>query len=293
LRHARVERSRFTPPAALLARRSVPIATPACGSLLAIRAEMEARRTRASVALLASLAAAISACQGQPPLFLRGCLEIPDRTTCSLDGVDPATAPVQTSATIDAEYAGQYMCTAAVVATGLSSPAVLTQAEIQVLDVFQDYALVREFSYPLTAPLQPDASGSAAATTTAVILDPGTLAGAAAEVADTGNAQVFVARFAVEGRLVDGTPLLSSWVDYPITVFAGGTCIDTAGLLCIDPPSQDCRLGIDEETSCQSVASRLGICRTLECDLDDAGKSIASTAHCPAHVPPEDSCCNP
>jgi hypothetical protein len=49
-----------------------------------------------------------------------------------------------------------------------------------------------------------------------------------------------------------------------------------------------CFLGLDQaSTSCQDIASAIGVCRTLECTTPGA----PATSECPAHVPADYSCC--
>jgi hypothetical protein len=48
-----------------------------------------------------------------------------------------------------------------------------------------------------------------------------------------------------------------------------------------------CRLGLDQPASCQDIASAIGVCGTLECTTP----GDPTTAHCPAHAPPDTSCC--
>ena len=248
--------------------------------------------------MTAVLAAALSACNAAEPIFLRGCLDVPDRETCSLAGLDPATAPLRTRGTIDAAFAQEYTCMAAGQGGALSSPVVLFEAEVQVLDPAQGNAVLKEFSSPITAPLQPDAGGNAAAFADVLVLDASTVRAEAKKVAGSGQVQTVVARFLVVGRLADGTQLATPFVDYPIDVWFGATSIDTGGLPCVGPTSvpADCRLGVDEAvgTSCQDIADQGGTCAALERDIDMAtGKSDLSTAHCPTHAPPDGSCCDP
>jgi hypothetical protein len=227
-------------------------------------------------------------------LFLPGCLPVTDRATCSFDVTDPATAHLLLGGTIDAWYAGQYTCVALVEGRDLGTPITLFEAEVQVLDPVQGGAVLTEFSVPITGSVDP---GTGFGTASVVSLDATTLQALEQKVFASGEIQTVVSRFFLRGRDAGGAELDTPLLDYPIAVSAANSCAGIPGQPCVGtaPAMPDCRLGSDEPvgTSCTAIASQLGVCRKLECDVDTTtGKSDLASARCPVHFPPDDSCCN-
>jgi hypothetical protein len=243
----------------------------------------------ARVVSLATLLALLPSCHPSA-LYLIGCLAVTERATCRFPVTNPATAPLQLGGTIDAAYAGEYRCTALVEGHNLGAPMTLYQAEIQVLDPAQNNAVITEFSVPITGSVDP---GTGFGTTELTALDAATLQAEAKSVAASGRVQTVVSHFALRGRDPGGSEIDTSWLDYPIDVYVGSTCTKSPEQLCVGVAAEpDCRIGIDDAPNCATIASALGPCGTLECDIDPmTGQTALASAHCARHAPPDNSCC--
>jgi hypothetical protein len=219
-------------------------------------------------------------------LYLFGCLAIPDQSsTCMVHVTDPDTAQLLLGGTIDAQYAGDYTCTALVQGHDLGSPITFYEAEVQVLDPSQGDLPLAEFSVPATGAVDPR---TGVGTTNVVVLDAATLRSVAGKVLATGDIQTVVSRFILRGHDAGGGELDTPWIDYRIDVGVGWFCREIPGQPCVGAASTplDCHPGTDEPfgLSCAIIAAEFGTCGTLECDVD-------GSAHCPVHHPPDKSCC--
>ena len=266
-------------------------------------------RRSGAVALLAAAAALVGAscAENDSSIFIRGCMQV-TRADCTVQV--STTATLQLEGTIDAVYAGQYICTALVenqmVPEGNQTTLMtetngveLYDAEVQVLDPSQGMAALNQFSVPITGYVDPGMTGLAGTGATEIVLvDAATIQKEAAKVASKGTVQTVVASVVVRGRTLGGQEVHTQEFLYPILISAGGTCVEPSSGGCVGgtatTSTADCRLGIDEPagTSCALIASDIGVCNKLECTVT-AGKSDLTSAHCPAHSPPDNSCCMP
>ncbi len=272
-------------------------------------------RRSGALALLAAGAAVVGAscAENDSSIFIRGCLQV-SRTDCTAQ--ISTTSVLQLGGTVDAVYAGEYLCTVLVenqlVPRGdpntlktETSGVQLYDAEVQVLDPTQTDAsgnmlAITQFSVPITGFIDPGTAGLPGTGTSDVIMVPAsTIQSEAAKVASKGKEQTVVASVVIRGQTLGGLQVHTQEFLYPIRIFDGGTCVEPmSGMGCVsDMPAMtmnDCRLGVDEiaGTDCSVIAQSVGICNTLECDLDPMGKTIVTTARCPANTPPNDSCCH-
>jgi hypothetical protein len=260
-------------------------------------------RRSGAIALLATATAILpSACaRNDSSIFIRSCLATTDRTACMFQV--QITSSEIFSGTIDAAYAGEYHCIAVVenqmVPRGdpnrlktETSGVELYEAEVQVLDPAQGNAAIKQFSVPITGFIDPGMSGQPGVGGTDItMVDAATVQSEAAIVAATGKVQTVVASVIAKGRTLGGSEVHTQEFLFPIDIYYGSTCFQPPGMACCggmgSSTSADCRLAIDEATSCQSVCSYLGACKTLECDTP----GDVTTAHCPSNVPPDNSCC--
>jgi len=130
-----------------------------------------------------------------------------------------------------------------------------------------------------------------------LVVDNKTLKAEAAKVASSGTVQTVVASIIAVGRTLGGQTVHTQDFLFPIEIYNDSSCYEPAGTQCCGGTTAsttlDCRLAVDESTSCSLICSYLGACDLLECPIDANGNSILTEAHCPAHSPPNDSCCNP
>jgi hypothetical protein len=269
------------------------------------------RRSGAVALFLGATSIMPAACaSNDSSIFIRACLAATDRTTCLYQ--IQVTSEEIFFGTLDAAYAGEYHCVAAVenqmVPRGdpnrlktETSGVELYEAEVQVLDPAQNNAAIKQFSVPITGFIDPGMSGQAGVGGTDItMIDAATVQVLAAKVAATGKVQEVVASVIARGRTLGGAEVHTQEFLFPIEVFVGTSCSQPAGMSCCggmsSTMSADCRLGVDEPggSNCQAICSSLGACGRLECNIDLVTmKSDLLSAHCPAHVPPDASCCNP
>ena len=131
-----------------------------------------------------------------------------------------------------------------------------------------------------------------------VLVDPATIATEAKKIAASPahDQQLVVASVILHGNTLGGLSIATGEFRYPVTISAGSSCYAPAGSTCVTSNATavaDCRLGLDEPTgtNCQLIAA-LGPCGNLEC-TQVGGKSDLASAHCPVHIPPDNSCCTP
>jgi len=277
--------------------------------------QVQLRRSGALALLVAAAAVVPVLCaEDDSSIFIRGCIQV-SRTDCTAQ--ISTTTTMQLGGTIDAAYAGQYLCTVLVenqlVARGdpttlktETSGVQLYDAEVQVLDPTQldssgNMLALTQFSVPITGFVDPGTAGLPGTGATDVIMvDAATIQAEAAKVSGTGKVQTVVASVIIRGMTLGGLQVHTQDFLYPIEVFEGSTCVEPMSGMCISTmPStsmNDCRLGVDEVagTDCSIIAMNVGACHTLECDTDmTTGKSDLLSAHCPSNSPPNASCCNP
>jgi hypothetical protein len=265
---------------------------------------VQIKRSGAFALLAAATAMLPSACaRNDSSIFIRSCLATTDRSMC-LFQVQLTAAEIY-GGSIDAAYAGEYHCIAAVenqmVPRGdpnrlktETAGVELYEAEVQVLDPAQGNAAINQFSVPITGFIDPGQSGQpGVAGTDITMVDAATVQKEALKVAGTGKVQTVVASVIAKGRTLGGFEVHTQEFLFPIDIYVGSTCFQPPGMACCggmgSSAAADCRLAIDEASNCQSICSYLGACHTLECDI----KGAVDTAHCPGHVPPDDSCCPP
>lgn len=259
-------------------------------------------RRSGAIALLAAATAFLSAscAEDDSSIFIRGCM-IVSRTDCSVQVT--LTPNLQLEGTIDAAFAGEYVCTMLVenqlVARGdpttlktETSGVELYEAEVQVLSAAG--AVLNEFSVPITGFLDPGMSGEdGAGASEVVMIDAATLQSQGAMVASTGIQQQVVSSVIAKGRTLGGLEVHTQKFLFPILISNGSSCATTPGMPCVGgtmtTSTADCRLGIDEPagSNCSLIASTLGACNHLECST----KGDPTTAYCPVHSPPDNSCC--
>lgn len=250
-----------------------------------------------------------SACaSNDSSIFIRGCLATTDRTMCMF--TVQTTSSEIFKGTIDAAYAGEYHCIAAVenqlVAVGNpqtleteTDGVELYEAEVQVLDPSQNNAAIKQFSVPIAGYIDPGMAGTPGISGTDILMiDAATVQAEAKKVAATKTVQTVVASVIARGRTLGGLEVHTQEFLFPIEIYDGGTCYAPSGTACCGGTSSsstvDCRLAIDESTDCALICSYLGACNVLECPIDPAtGLSLIDQAHCPVNTPPNNSCCNP
>jgi hypothetical protein len=266
-------------------------------------------RRLGAVALLAVGAAMMpsSCASDDSSIFIRSCLATTDRTACMFQ-IQTTSTEIY-SGTIDAAYAGEYHCIAAVenqmVTTGDPTTLMtetdgveLYEAEVQVLDPSQGNLALKQFSTPITGYIDPGMAGTPGiAGTDILMVDADTVTKEAAKIVGSTHVQTVVASVIAKGRTLGGLEVHSQEFLFPVDIYYGGTCFDPAGTQCCGGTSSsttvDCRLAIDESTNCALVCGYLGPCKHLACDIDPVtGLSDISSAHCPSTIPPDDSCCH-
>jgi hypothetical protein len=263
------------------------------------------RRLGAVALLTGGIALLQSSCaRNDSSIFIRSCLATTDRTACTF--MISTTSTEIYSGQIDAAYTGQYDCIAAVenqmVATGDPSTlktetdgVELYEAEVQVLDPANGDAALKQFSVPIAGYIDPAMGGQPSIGGTDILLvDAATVTAERNKVAATGKVQTVVASVIAKDRTLGGQEVHSQVFLFPVQIFYGGTCYEPSGSACCGGMSTamaDCRLAIDEATNCQLLCG--SACHSLECQIDPAtGLSEIASAHCPAHTPPDDSCCH-
>jgi hypothetical protein len=261
-------------------------------------------RRAAAVALLAGSAALTSAscARDDSSIFIRGVVNI-SRTDCTFQVSDTPT--LITSGSIDSAYAGQYSNVVIVenqmVATGdpttlktETNGVQLYEAEVQVLSPAQGNGALAKFSTPVSGFADPAMSSQAGSTGSQVLMiDATTLGTLAQTVVNTKKVQTVVASVVIKGRTLGGQEVHTQEFLFPIQVFYGTTCTSVSGACHSDMAMNvmaDCRLGLDESTPCQNIIASLGACGRLECDMAGQAPTL-DNAHCPAHVPPNNTCC--
>jgi hypothetical protein len=261
-------------------------------------------------ALLAAGAALVpsSCARNDSSIFIRACLATTDRTGCQFM-VQETSAEIFRGS-VDAAYAGEYTCFAAVenqlVAQGNATTlrtetagVELYEAEVQVLDPSQGNAALKQFSVPISGYVDPSVAGQDGISGTEIVfVDAATLQAEAKKVIGANKVQTVVASVIVLGQTLGGTQVHSQEFLFPIDIYVGGTCYEPPGMGCCggsgSSVTTDCRLGIDESTNCQLLCAYFpSPCQVLECNLDSTGHSIITSAHCPAHTPADTTCCNP
>jgi hypothetical protein len=265
---------------------------------------------RLCAALLAAGAAvAPSSCaRNDSSIFVFAALQA-NRSDCT---VLASTSPmVVLVGSIDAAFAGEYTATLQVenqiVPRGNpntlkteTSGVQLYDAEVQVLDPATN-GPIAQFSVPVSGFVPPGSGGTPGlGLTEVVMIDSATVRSLRQKVISTNTVQEVVASVIVRGRTLGDLEVHTQEFLFPIQVFSGGTCF-SPGATCVTTMASNsgsttgvCRLGLDEQTSCQDIASTIGVCGVLECPLDPTTmRSNIAGAHCPAHAQPDNSCCNP
>jgi hypothetical protein len=214
-----------------------------------------------------------------------------------------------TRGSIDAAYATEYNCFAAVenqlVAEGNATTLMtetsgveLYEAEVQVLDPSQNNAALKQFSVPIAGYIDPSVSGQDGISATDIVMvDAATIQAEAKKIIAKNQVQTVVASVIVLGQTLGGLQVHSQEFLFPIDIYLGSNCFQPPGMTCCggtgSTATADCRLGIDEAggTNCQLICAYLTPCHTLECDAHPNGPPDITTAHCPTSTPPDDSCC--
>jgi hypothetical protein len=261
-------------------------------------------RRAGAVTFLAAAAAVVpaSCATNDSSIFVVGCVQVA-RDTCTAEL--STTTVINFEGLIDAAFVKDYNCLLMVenqmVPEGNqttqrteTSGVQLTDAEVQVFDpsAGPTAAPLAQFSVPITGYIPPGAGGQAGIGGTQVVLvDPATIASSPGH-----DQQLVVASVILHGNTLGGLSIATGEFRYPITISEGSSCYVPAGSSCVTSNATavaDCRLGLDEPsgTNCQLIAS-IGVCGTLECTLV-GGKSDIASAHCPVHIPPDNSCCTP
>jgi hypothetical protein len=211
---------------------------------------------------------------------------------------------------IDAAFAGQYVGVLQVENQIVSrgSPNTLRtetsyvniyEAEVQVLDPTQGMAAISQYSVPATGFLTVGMAGQPGLGASAVVMvDAATVQALGARAAATGTEQQVVSSVVLKGRTLGDLEEHTQEFLYPITIAYGSSCSSVPGMPCISSTATTmmtlCTPGQDGPITCQEIASTLGPCKTLECDVNPGtGRSDLTTAHCPSHIPIDMSCCNP
>jgi hypothetical protein len=259
---------------------------------------------RLCAALLAAGAAvAPSSCaRNDSSIFVFGAL-VPNQSDCAF--APSSTPQIWLEGAIDAAYAGEYTAVLQIenqmVPRGdpntlktETSGVQLYDAEVQVLDT--SGAALTKFSVPVAGFVPPGNGGTPGlGATEVVMIDHGTVARLANMVGTSGNVQQVVSSVIVRGRTLGGLEVHTQEFLFPISVFNGGLCFATPGMPCVGGMASSststtgvCRLGLDQISSCQNIASTVGVCHKLECTTP----GDPTTSHCPAHTPPDASCCN-
>ncbi len=275
-------------------------------------------RRAAALALLAAGGTVVGAsCANEDTsIFIRGCLLAP-HDTCTVTAATTSTQLLQGS--IDGAYAGEYRCFALVendmVAQENTNTLMtetdgvqLYEAEVQVLnsqsEVYVFNGVPSQFSVPISGFVDPASSGEPGVGVSLVtLIDAATMQGLSKEVQLAGVQQQVVASVVIKGRTLGGFEVHTNEFLFPITVGYVDSCSVPANATCVGgnntAATGDCLLGQDEPggTNCQLIASQIGFCHFLECGplvLDPTTGLMVSdfaNAHCPTHIPPDDSCC--
>jgi hypothetical protein len=278
---------------------------------------VQLRRT-AALALLAAGATLVNAsCANEDTsIFIRACLLAP-HDTCTVTAATTSTQLLQGS--IDAGYAGEYTCFALVENNMVSQENTNTlmtetdgvqlyEADVQVLnsqlEVYDFGGVPSEFSVPIAGYVDPSMSGQPGVGISQVtLIDAATMQGIAKQVQAAKVQQQAVASVIIKGVTLGGFQVHTNAFLFPINVGYFDSCSVPANSSCVGGTTTtstgDCLLGQDESagTNCQNIASQLGFCGFLECGpliLDPTTGMMVSNfanAHCPTHIPPDNSCC--
>jgi hypothetical protein len=270
----------------------------------------------AAVALLVAGAGLVSAsCANEDTsIFIRGCLLAP-HDTCSVTAAVTSTQLL--AGEIDGLYAGEYHCFALVENDMVpqedpntlkteTDNVQLYEAEVQVLDstgaVVTYGGTAAQFSVPIAGFVDPAMSGQPGVGVSLVtMIDAATMQALGKAVVATKVQQKVVASVVIKGRTLGGFEVHTNEFLFPITVGYGDSCSVPANETCVGGSNTtttgDCLLGQDENagTNCQNIASQLNFCGFLECGAPDpiTGCPNLANAHCPTHIPPDNSCCAP
>lgn len=265
------------------------------------------RRALAATLLTAGAALTSASCaRNDSSIFVRGVLVV-SRTDCTFQ--ISTTPDLILQGTIDAAYAGEYRAVVLVenqmVPRGNpttlkteTSGVQLYEAEVQVLDPSQGNGALAKFSTPVTGYVDPGTAGQPGAGGSEVLMiDAATLQTLSATVQSAGTVQEVVSSVVIKGRTLGGLEVHTQEFLFPISVFFSSTCSQPAGMPCVSSmgssAAADCRLGLDAPANCQNIYGNLGACGHLECDFPAASGMAPEliNAHCPTHVPPNNSCC--
>jgi hypothetical protein len=275
------------------------------------------RRTAALVLLAVGATVVGGSCANEDTsIFIRGCLLAP-HDTCTVTAATTSTQLLQGS--IDGAYAGEYKCFALVendmVAQENTNTLMtetdgvqLYEAEVQVLnsqsEVYVFGGAPSQFSVPISGYVDPAMSGQPGVGISLVtLIDAATMQGIVAQVQSMKVQQLVIASVVIKGRTLGGFEVHTNEFLFPITVGYVDSCSVPSGDTCVGgnntSATGDCLLGQDEPagTNCQLIASQLGFCHFLECGplvIDPTTGMMVSdfaNAHCPTHIPPDDTCC--
>ena len=181
------------------------------------------------------------------------------------------------------------------------------------------------FSVPISGYVDPATGGSAGLGITEItMINADALNAIGQMAASQQTVQEVVVSVVAKGRTLGGFEVHTNEFLYPVQITYNTTCFVPSGQTCVGSMSStttaNCILGQDGPTNCQLIAGAFPLCGHLECDVnvnvlntkpcttsaDCAGQASATTcnttthfcgtpdlntAHCPAHIVADNSCC--
>jgi hypothetical protein len=181
------------------------------------------------------------------------------------------------------------------------------------------------FSVPISGYVDPATGGTAGLGITEITMINADALQAIGQMAATqATVQEVVVSVVVKGRTLGGFEVHTNTFLFPIQITYATTCFVPSGQTCAGSTTTttaaNCILGQDGATNCQLIAGAFPLCGHLECDVnvnalstkacatnaDCTGQPGATTcntathfcgtadtmsAHCPAHIPADQSCC--
>jgi hypothetical protein len=182
-----------------------------------------------------------------------------------------------------------------------------------------------QFSVPVSGYVDPATGGTQGLGISEVtLIDSATLNALGALTTQSGIEQEVVVSAVIKGVTIGGFQVHTNTFLYPVKITYGTTCFVPPGASCVGgsevTTTADCLLGQDELSNCQLIAGAFPLCGYLECTVEppaiggipctsntDCAKSTATpvcdttaglcgtasadSAHCPAHIPADKSCC--
>jgi hypothetical protein len=259
------------------------------------------KRSGAVALLIVGAALTPAACAtNNSSIAIRAVLAI-NHTACTFQAA--TTSAVQLLGSIDPAYAEEYVATLLVEnqMVPLGDPNTLKTetdsvqlnvAEVQILDPTQGNSVITSYSVPVSGFIDPSLGGTDGLGLSAVVmLDAATVQREVAQINKTGVTQQVVSTVILQGQTLGNLNVHTQKFFFPITIVApGSSCAAPMTGSCVGGTSSsmgDCAPGIDESTSCQTIAAQRGVCGVLECTKP----GDHTTAHCPVNIPPDNSCC--